>query len=99
MHSLLHLLLVCTCRFTIGLLQNTEGNEVFHLSMRFNWNGYEFQVTVLNSMVNSVWQTETHLMGPENPFPFVVDQQFQLKITASGLNQLDVSQDSTQLSN
>ena len=71
---------------------------MLQLSVRLNWVGVESQVTVLNSMVNSVWQTETRLEGPDNPFPFVEGQQFQLKITASGLNQLDVSQDSTQLS-
>ena len=97
------MVLVCTCSFNIDLRQNTAENRVLFLSVRFNWTTNWLrtysEVTVLNSMVNSVWQTETHLMGPENPFPFVVDQQFQLKITASGLNQLDVSQDSTQLSN
>ena len=75
---------------------------MLHLSVRFNWTFKSLEidsdVTVVNSMVNSEWQTETRLEGPDNPFPFVVDQQFQLKITASGLNQLDVSQDSTQLS-
>ena len=77
------------CRFGISLWQDTEHNVVLHLSVPFF--GSLVPLTVVSYKINSIWQNATVLQAPDNPFPFVEGQQFQLKITASGLNQLDVS--------
>ena len=88
---------VCTCRFSINLWKDTRADYLLHIGVRINHYGTLY--TLVTYKINDVFQAGTELRAPDNPFPFAMGQQFQLKITASGSNKLDVSQDSTQLTN
>ena len=90
-HDVKSLVLVFTCRFVINLWKDTADNVLFHVNVRLTQSGIYH--ALVDTKINSYYQGPRVLQAPDNPVPFVVGQQFQLKITAVGLNLLNVSQD------